>query len=170
MTENKQVFSISAVPTFRDIHGRFAKASEQLLQGHRELMRSQAPRFVMLAREEAPKRSGEFADNIRYRTFVEENAVGFSVTTPQPLGKWIVKGTRPHMIRAKNAGSLRFNWSKGPKGPGVYFMKSVRHPGTKKNPFVSRAYRRWLPGARADFDRVSTNFVRTLAGARQETL
>lgn len=44
---------------------------------------------------------------------------------------YVVEGTRPHIIRAKNKKAL-----KTPYG----LFKSVKHRGTKANPFVDRSY------------------------------
>ena len=45
-------------------------------------------------------------------------------------------GTRPHVIRARNAKALRFRWH----GRIVYF-KQVNHPGTAAKSFLRRALR-----------------------------
>lgn len=45
-------------------------------------------------------------------------------------------GTRPHIIRPKNAQALRFR-----VGGRVVFAKVVRHPGTRARPFLDRALR-----------------------------
>lgn len=45
-------------------------------------------------------------------------------------------GTRPHLIRPKNAKALRFRM-----GGRIVFAKVVRHPGTRARPFLDRALR-----------------------------
>jgi len=160
-------FRLTIKPTFRDISGRYVKASDGLLESKRTEMRREGRRFVELAREEAPKKTGRFADGIRFRTFIKGESVGFAVTTPQPLGRFITLGTKKHFIPKdiRPPGKpLAFNWAKGPKGPGMYFFYRVLHPGTKPNKFMGRAYRRWLPGARSMLKRISTRFVRTFVG------
>lgn len=42
---------------------------------------------------------------------------------------WVIRGTKPHVIRARYAKSLFFNGSN---------ITEVRHPGAKANPFVKR--------------------------------
>lgn len=42
------------------------------------------------------------------------------------------EGTRPHVIRAKNAKALRFTNSRG----DVVFARSVQHPGTRANRYL----------------------------------
>jgi hypothetical protein len=50
--------------------------------------------------------------------------------------KFITKGTRPHIIRARRAAALHFFWRKA--GRDVFF-KSVHHPGTIAYPFMDIA-------------------------------
>lgn len=45
-------------------------------------------------------------------------------------------GTRPHIIRPRNAQALRFRI-----GGRVVYAKVVHHPGTRANPFLDRALR-----------------------------
>ena len=45
-------------------------------------------------------------------------------------------GTRPHLIRPKNAKALRFKM-----GGRTVFAKVVKHPGTRARPFLDRALR-----------------------------
>ena len=45
-------------------------------------------------------------------------------------------GTKPHIIRPKNAKALAFKI-----GGRVVFAKVVHHPGTKAQPFLDRALR-----------------------------
>lgn len=50
--------------------------------------------------------------------------------------KFITKGTKPHVIRARNAAALHFYWKKA--GRDVFF-KQVHHPGTISYPFMDIA-------------------------------
>jgi hypothetical protein len=43
------------------------------------------------------------------------------------------EGTKPHIIRPREAKALRFT-----KGTSVIYTTMVRHPGTKPNPYLSR--------------------------------
>ena len=50
-------------------------------------------------------------------------------------------GTKPHGIFTRKAfGTLAFNWENGPNGPGMYFFRSVTHPGTKGKYYMTRAF------------------------------
>lgn len=53
--------------------------------------------------------------------------------------KFITKGTRPHVIRARRAAALHFYWHK--VGREVWFKK-VHHPGTHAYPFLDIAAER----------------------------
>ena len=163
---------IKVVPSFRELNGRFARANEGLLEGRRDLMRVQGRRFKELAQQEAPSRTGEFKGNIRFRTFVQAEALGFTVSSPEPLSTFIQKGTVAHEIVPRFAKVLRFTvGAAGAAGAfgglfaqQVVFTQRVSHPGTKANPFMGRAMRRWIPGARRDLRRIGLNWVRTLRG------
>ncbi len=161
---NKTAVTITSDPTARELTRRVLNARAGLTQDNRAMVRAQGARYVRLAQEEAPKRTGEFAQKIFYRTFEAGDVNEIKVYVPQPLGKWITGGTKPHIIRAKNAPFLRFFW---PKVGKVVFFKSVNHPGTKANPFLGRAYRRWYPGAAGDLRKVASNWSRTIQGAGQ---
>jgi hypothetical protein len=49
---------------------------------------------------------------------------------------WVNDGTRPHIIRPKNAKVLAFK-----SGGRTVFAKVVHHPGTRARPFLDRALR-----------------------------
>lgn len=48
---------------------------------------------------------------------------------------YIEEGTKPHIIKAKNAKALRFL-----SGGKVVYAKQVFHPGTKASPFMETAF------------------------------
>jgi hypothetical protein len=77
-------------------------------------------------------RSGETARNLRSRSDARE--VEWYNGAPQAL--FLEEGTRPHVIRPRNARALR--WF-GPGGP--IFARSVRHPGTRAQPWLEPAIR-----------------------------
>jgi len=149
-------FSFELRPSLRDVQGRFATAEKFLHQGRRDEMRRLGRAWVELAQEEAPKRTGRFAEAISYRTFSDGETLGFRGVMAQPLGTWIVKGTRRHVILPRHKQAL---WWEGARHP----VRKVNHPGTRPNRFTGRAYRRWLPGARAALRRLALRYSRTLA-------
>ncbi len=56
---------------------------------------------------------------------LETKASGFWIRTEDPRYDWVDRGTKAHIIRARNAKAL--HWING----GSFFAKWVRHPGTK---------------------------------------
>lgn len=51
---------------------------------------------------------------------------------------FVEKGTKPHMISAKPGSVLAFK-----VGGKQVFARTVRHPGTRPNPFAANSARRW---------------------------
>jgi hypothetical protein len=94
---------------------------------------------------------------------------------PEPLATFIIEGTKAHQIAAKQANALFFYWPKigrnvmVPKGGGfkthlrgntLWVGKGhVDHPGTKANPFPTRAMARWMPEARRELARISLRWA-----------
>ena len=145
-------------PSFRDILGRFTKANKELLNDKRKMMKQLGSKMVGFERAEAPKKTGRFAKGIHYKTFVRGEIIEMRTYSPEPLGTYITKGTKAHLIVARKASALRFFWESGPRGAGIYFFKWVMHPGTKPNPYVDRAYARWYPGAKIELSRIALNY------------
>ncbi len=87
---------------------------------------------------------GETAE-LRRKTGVEvTSASGNRITAVAVIdvdyGAFVIQGTRPHVIRAKPGGVLRFNW---PKAGGIVFFAKVNHPGNAPNPFFNQVVNRW---------------------------
>jgi len=170
MTESKAMFRLTITPPFRAITGRFIKAEASLLADKRDAIRTDAARMRDLAQEEAPQKTGRFVQGIRYQTFITGETTGFKITTPQPIGRWILEGTKGHPIPKAHrppGKPLHFYWARGPRGAGMYSFFNVYHHGTKANRFMGRAYRRWLPGARGVLSKIARNYTRNITGASQ---
>lgn len=168
-------------PPFRDIKGRFVKASQGLLEGRRQMLRTLGQKFIALERMEAPEgKTGRFRGSLSFKTFDSGNSLTLKAYMAQPLGSWITGGTSPHTIAARNAGALYFFWPRVgmftivPKSDGfrthaaggqLWIGKGfVNHPGTKPNPFVQRAYSAWMPEAQVELRRISRDYVAVLKG------
>lgn len=104
---------------------------------------------VWRQRELAGKRTGKLKAGV---TSKRSNTVKGNLAFD--AGVWTVsyariheEGSRPHVIRAKNAVSLTFFW---PKVGRVVHYKSVQHPGTRPYRFLTRgaeaAMRMWGRG------------------------
>lgn len=55
--------------------------------------------------------------------------------TTVPYARYVIGGTRPHPIAARNARAL--HWL-GPGGIGDHFARRVNHPGNRPNPYPER--------------------------------
>lgn len=148
---------ITSTPTFRDLQGRFSQANAKLLSIKRDEMRDLGRGHVRVLQRHAPKKSGEFASGITFRTFAKGETIGYTTSSPQPLGKWLrPPGTKPHVIRAKNAKTLRFFWAKAGR---VVYPKSVNHPGYRpKSDFVEEGNKEYRPAMLAGLRRISTRY------------
>ncbi|WP_228980121.1 hypothetical protein [Streptomyces sp. DH12] len=84
--------------------------------------------------EEAP---GSMGRHVTWK--VEQGPGGLQgvITVDHPAVRYVLDGTRPHLIRPRRAKALRFE-----VGGRVTYAKIVRHPGTRANPFLQRALRR----------------------------
>ncbi|MDQ1018975.1 hypothetical protein [Streptomyces afghaniensis] len=113
--------------------GRLARFL-RLRGGHieRRLARK-TKRVADIARNEAPGRMGQFVD-----WHIEEGPSGLQgvITCDHPAARFVLDGTRPHIIRPRHAKALRFEVD-----GGVVYSAIVRHPGTRANNFLRRALR-----------------------------
>lgn len=89
-------------------------------------------------RANAPVRTGRYQSTIRVAQYTGygEKGVKLVVYGDSPLSSYIIKGTRAHVIQARNAKYLRWTWADGSIG----FAQKVNHPGTKPNQFPARAW------------------------------
>jgi hypothetical protein len=55
--------------------------------------------------------------------------------TTVPYARYVLAGTKPHVIEARNARVLR--WTDA--GGNPFFARRVHHPGTRPDPFPQRA-------------------------------
>lgn len=173
-------FDITFKPPLRDVSGRFAKASKALTEKKRDEVRLLGKRWVQIAREEAPQgKTGRFRRSLNYRSFEEGGDVGFRAISAQPLGTFIIMGTKPHEIKARRAGALFFFWQKigrfvvVPKGGGfrthvadgkLWVGKGhVDHPGTQPNPYNVRTYEQWKPEAQQAMRRIGRDWIITMS-------
>jgi hypothetical protein len=79
----------------------------------------------------APRRTGKLAS-----TIVKDVGDGVAaIDVLVPYAMYVVKGTRPHIIRPVNASVLAFQSASGK----MVFTRLVHHPGTKPNPWLQQA-------------------------------
>ncbi|TDC23418.1 hypothetical protein E1265_12840 [Streptomyces sp. 8K308] len=96
-------------------------------------LRRRTERVASIARREAPGRLGAYVD-----TRIEEGPRGLTgvVRCDHPAVRYVLDGTRPHIIRPRRRRALRFT-----VGGRSVFAAYVRHPGTRANNFLARALR-----------------------------
>jgi hypothetical protein len=93
------------------------------------------------ARTNAPVDTGRMAQAIKEDPILALGPfrdIG-GVTSHAPYSRFVHQGTRPHVIRPRNAAALRF-----PVGSRTVFAMSVNHPGTRPRPFLTNAVARVL--------------------------
>lgn len=110
----------------------------------RKALRLRAPQVLNRAKILAPVDTGRLraSGKVSYSglfSFRPKATIVFDVDYAQMVND----GTRPHVIRPKNAKVLRFV-----VGGRVVYAKVVHHPGTRANPFLDRALREVVGGTR----------------------
>lgn len=95
------------------------------------------PTALAMMRASAPFRTGYLRQHISAHTETAAGSVQVVLYTTAPYARFIIGGTRPHVIEPRNAKALRWIAHSGHGGP-VFAMR-VQHPGTKANDFPARA-------------------------------
>lgn len=105
--------------------------------------RERAQKVLDVARAEAPVGKGPTSGALRASLKVTQSrettgryATGWDVSANTKYAMFVIKGTRPHVIKGNPF--LAFFW---PKVNAFVVFRSVNHPGTKPNDFLSRALR-----------------------------
>jgi hypothetical protein len=78
--------------------------------------------------------AGQLRDKIRYERRTTATSVQLRFSTGVGYAKYVVGGTKPHVIYPVAARALRFAGRNG-----TVFARVVHHPGTKANDFPARA-------------------------------
>lgn len=118
-------------------------------------------------KRKAPHKTGKLKSSITH-TVAGYGAVVYANEGIAPYVDWVIDGTRPHKICAKNKQALWWG-EKGfglvitPGGSGHFTglehpVKCVNHPGTKPNPFFEKGYEE----AKDDMDKRTDKFVKWL--------
>jgi hypothetical protein len=182
------MFTVTFEADFKNLQGKIVKANKRTFENQRESVRELGRRWVEIIREEAPSGNSPVKDPRRtrgvtlresalYRTFVENGTIGFRGYTEQPISKYVVEGTRRHDIPLNHySKTLAFFWKKvgrftvvpksgaiGNVKPGTLVISKgfVDHPGTKPNPFTTRAATRLATEYPAALNRVAEQWVMT---------
>lgn len=78
--------------------------------------------------------AGRLRDSVRYSRSTRAILVRGEFRAHTPYTRYVVDGTRPHIIRPVAARALHWR-----DAGGDHFARLVRHPGTRPNPFARRA-------------------------------
>lgn len=90
----------------------------------------------VLARGTAPRKTGRLANSIRVSYFRGVSNPHVTIGSNVRYAYMVHEGTRPHLIRPKDARVLRFKHN----GRVVYAQR-VMHPGTPRTEFLSKHLR-----------------------------
>ena len=106
------------------------------------LLREELRREAPVAKQDPAGRNrpGRLRASIRYERRTTGASVRAEFTAYTPYAKYVIEGTKPHVIRPVAARYLMFY-----QGDAQRFSRLVHHPGTKANPFNRRAVERLMP-------------------------
>ncbi|MGW4731842.1 hypothetical protein ACWEQC_22210 [Streptomyces shenzhenensis] len=90
-------------------------------------------RTARIAEREAPGSMGRY---ISWKVQDGPRGLQGVIVCDHPAVRYVLDGTRPHIIRPRRAKALRFEVS-----GRVVFAAYARHPGTRANNFLGRALR-----------------------------
>lgn len=158
------IFKATVTPPYRNIRGMFEKANKAMIEQQRESMRTLGEIWLESVRSEAPiGKTGKFRAAHSFKTFETSKGMQLRTYAPQPLATWITKGTRPHLIVARNKKALRFLWPNGPRSnrrfTAYHFYVWVWHPGTKPNDYLGRVHRVFVPFMREELAKMGRKFI-----------
>ncbi len=136
---------------YRPLQARLSAIGDTRLQ-----MRDIGLLTVRYAKLDVRRKTGTTGRTIRLASVTEDSAT----VTVGGAGAFLERGTKPHIIRARNGKALRWP-ARGTKTtlsgrataaaarkPGAFaFARSVHHPGTKAYPFLVPAAKRALSEA-----------------------
>lgn len=88
--------------------------------------------------DKAPRKTTYLASSIK--SLISGNKLLGEVSANAEYAEAVEKGTKPHVIRAKNKPLLKFQ-----VGGQWVSKKSVNHPGTKAQPFMEPAFEKEKP-------------------------
>ena len=100
-------------------------------------------------------KAGTLRDSIDYVRRIGPASAQLVFSTSVPYAGYVLDGTRPHTIRARNARVLHWTDITGDR-----FARVVNHPGTRANPFPRRAVQPLLPVIQRRFKQITQTSLR----------
>lgn len=128
---------------FKPLAANMRGARTVVLGATNRLLRDIGDFMVPLLKQHTPVRTGRLRNSTRYQVLgrAEDMQLQIRQGAKTPAGDFyghlVRGGTRPHIIRPRNARALVFQM-----GDRTVFARQVRHPGTKPNPYHLRALNR----------------------------
>lgn len=95
-----------------------------------------AQRVLDRARALAPVDTGRLRASLRIRRTLTWRGPGATIGTDVNYAAFVHDGTAPHVIRPKRKKALKFKM-----GSRTVIVAKVNHPGTRANPFLTKALR-----------------------------
>lgn len=145
---------VTSKPEMKEVASRMSRATKNMFGGGRGDLEQLAGTLVQYVQMDAPKKTGQSASAIRSEVFMKGLTVGFRVILPEVYSKFVIPGTRAHVITPRHAKVLRFV-----VGGSVVFTQRVNHPGTKPNPFPNKSLAKWRPTAQTALTRIGNRWV-----------
>ena len=96
-------------------------------------LRKRTERVANIAERKAPGTMGAY---ISWKVGEGPKGLQGVIVCDHPAVRFVLDGTRPHVIRPRRAKALRFD-----SGGRTVFAKVVHHPGTRANNFLAEALR-----------------------------
>jgi len=172
-----EFLTFSFKPPFRDLRGRFAKATEEMLKTKRDEIRALGQAGSAALNAAAPVgRRRVLSRSHKFKTFERGTTIELRFYS-DAVGQFVRQGTKPHIIRAKRAKALAFHWPKvgmmafvpragfpftGVAGGAFWIGKGyVNHPGTQPNPYHERAFASLQPTMRDALNRIARAYTET---------
>jgi hypothetical protein len=130
-----------SIPDVRVKHQRFEHALESLVDRVSTQSGNLARRHVYQTPHFKP-RTGNLQRSTDFQVVRLKSGRRIKIYNTAPYAAAIDRGARPHIIRARKARALHFNWpgfwSVSTKSP-EWFLRSVHHPGNKPYRFLWHA-------------------------------
>jgi hypothetical protein len=126
------------------IDGRFGNVKKALTMKRDEMdnqlnmmVRNLTDLAAKWVRHEAPRKTGNLAASTQ-KEYMGTSGHVYVSNAQARYFDFVVDGTRPHDIKPKNKQALYW--------PGAAFpVRGVKHPGTKANPYLDKAFNKMLP-------------------------
>lgn len=123
------------VSQLRGVSGQFRRAALHIKSLASKLLDDAAQILLEETRRQAPRDTGRLRDSLRLQS---AGRLTRTVASDVPYAHYVIRGTRPHLIRPRRRKALW--WPDAP-----HPLAKVLHPGTRPNPFPERGVDEAMP-------------------------